>query len=85
MFRSFERQGKDDSYSLNSSKIRRDLNWKENISIEKGISNIVKWGKIRREKEILKLPWNYARKNLTLNKTIKTLLIKRLCQIWHDN
>lgn len=60
-FDHFERQGKDDSYSLNSSKIRRDLNWKENISIEKGISNIVKWGKIH-EKEILKLPWNYSHK-----------------------
>lgn len=38
-----DRPGHDWRYSLDSTKIRNELNWKEKVSFEKGIEKTVKW------------------------------------------
>jgi dTDP-glucose 4,6-dehydratase len=38
-----ERLGKDHSYALDSSKIRNELSWKDNISLDNGIERTIKW------------------------------------------
>jgi len=38
-----ERLGKDSAYGLDSSKIRRDLGWRESISLEEGLDETIAW------------------------------------------
>lgn len=38
-----ERPGKDAAYLLDSGKLRRELGWKDNIQLEEGISETIKW------------------------------------------
>ena len=38
-----DRPGHDWRYSLDSKKIRNELDWKENVNFEKGIEKTVKW------------------------------------------
>ena len=38
-----ERLGKDDSYLLSSKKIRNDLSWKDNILIDEGLKETLRW------------------------------------------
>jgi dTDP-glucose 4,6-dehydratase len=38
-----ERPGKDSAYRLDSSKIRHDLGWKDGITLENGIAEVVSW------------------------------------------
>jgi len=38
-----DRPGHDFRYALNSTKIRKKLGWKNNISIQKGLSNTINW------------------------------------------
>ena len=38
-----DRKGHDFRYSINSSKIRKDLNWKPKITFEKGIKETINW------------------------------------------
>ena len=38
-----ERLGKDQSYMLNSDKIRKELGWQDNIRLEEGITSTVEW------------------------------------------
>ena len=39
------RVGEDAQYWLDSSKIKKDVNWTEEISLEEGIDDMVNWGK----------------------------------------
>ena len=38
-----DRPGHDWRYSLDSTKIRNELNWKESVNFEKGIEKTVQW------------------------------------------
>ena len=38
-----DRQGHDYRYSIDSSKLRRELNWESKVSLEKGIEKTIKW------------------------------------------
>jgi len=56
-----ERLGKDQSYMLNSDKIRKELGWKDTIDLEEGIASTIKW--IERNLDTLKnLPHEYIHK-----------------------
>ena len=56
-----ERLGKDQSYLLDSSAIRENLNWKEKISLDAGIKDTISW--VEDNYDLLyKLPWNYIHK-----------------------
>ena len=56
-----ERIGKDSSYQLSSRKIRQQLNWKENVSLESGVDQTIDW--VRKNLDALsKLPQDYIHK-----------------------
>ena len=38
-----DRLGHDKRYSINSSKIKRELNWRPKVSFNKGIKKTIKW------------------------------------------
>jgi dTDP-glucose 4,6-dehydratase len=57
-----ERLGKDQSYILNSDKIRKELGWKDTIDLEEGIVSTIEW--VDRNLDILKnLPHEYIHKS----------------------
>lgn len=56
-----ERLGKDASYQLNSNKLRSQLNWKESISLEQGISGCIQWVE-NNIKDLNLAPQNYEHK-----------------------
>lgn len=57
-----ERLGKDQSYMLNSDKIRKELGWNDTIDIEEGIASTIKW--VDRNLDTLKnLPHDYIHKS----------------------
>ena len=56
-----EKLGKDQSYMLNSDKIRKELGWKDTINLEDGIAFTIEW--IDRNLDTLKnLPHDYIHK-----------------------
>lgn len=56
-----ERQGKDQTYSLDDSKLRDSLSWSDEISLDKGISETIDW--VRNNLEALKQqPQSYIHK-----------------------
>ena len=56
-----ERLGKDQSYMLNSDKLRRELGWKDTIDLEEGITTTIEW--VDRNLETLRnLPHEYVHK-----------------------
>ena len=56
-----ERMGKDQSYMLDSNKLRKEQNWQDNINLEEGILFTVQW--IDNNIDLLKnLPHNYIHK-----------------------
>ena len=56
-----ERLGKDQSYLLDSSEIRSNFNWNDEISLEDGLKETFRW--VKNNLSIMKkLPWNYAHK-----------------------
>ena len=56
-----ERLGKDQSYLLDSSKIRFNFNWNDEVSLDKGLQDTFIW--IKNNLSIMKtLPWNYQHK-----------------------
>ncbi len=56
-----ERQGKDQVYLLNTSKLRKKLDWKDKISLEDGMKKTLYW--IDQKLDYLKrLPRNYKHK-----------------------
>ena len=53
-----ERLGKDQSYMLNSEKLRMELEWKDRIDLEEGIATTIEW--VDKNLDILKnLPDKY--------------------------
>ena len=56
-----ERLGKDDSYLLDSSAIRKQLNWTDAIDLDEGIDDTIKWVE-NNLSELRDLPWDYQHK-----------------------
>lgn len=56
-----ERPGKDSAYLLDSTKARTRLGWKDQISLEEGINDTIKWLKDNLE-TIKKYPFDYIHK-----------------------
>jgi len=56
-----ERPGKDAAYMLDSAKLREELGWKDEISLEAGVEDVVAWAR-RFEKELPNLPSSYIHK-----------------------
>ena len=56
-----DRLGKDQSYLLDSSSVRRSLGWSDKVSIDQGLKETLEW--IDRNMDVLKnLPWTYQHK-----------------------
>ena len=56
-----ERLGKDQNYLLDSTKLRQKFDWKDNFSLNDGLSATMEWAKSNIE--LLKdLPWSYKHK-----------------------
>ncbi|WP_025900148.1 GDP-mannose 4,6-dehydratase [Sneathiella glossodoripedis] len=56
-----ERQGKDQTYSLNDTKLRKTLSWNDEIDLDTGIHQTVNWVKDNL-KELIKQPQSYIHK-----------------------
>jgi dTDP-glucose 4,6-dehydratase len=56
-----ERPGKDAAYMLDSAKLRAELGWKDEISLEAGVEDVVAWAS-RFEKDLPNLPSSYVHK-----------------------
>ena len=56
-----DRLGKDAAYQLESTKLRTELNWQDNISLDKGLDQCIYW--VKRNFDTLKNePFNYIHK-----------------------
>jgi dTDP-glucose 4,6-dehydratase len=56
-----ERLGKDSAYWLSSEKIHQDLGWKDQLTLEQGLEQTIKW--VQRNLEELKMqPMQYIHK-----------------------
>ena len=57
-----ERLGKDQNYLLDSSLIRENFGWRDNIDLITGIKETIRW--VDENYDLLyKLPWNYLHKS----------------------
>jgi dTDP-glucose 4,6-dehydratase len=56
-----ERPGKDTAYTLDSFKLRTELGWRDTLSLEQGIDDVIAWAK-RFEGDMAKLPTKYDHK-----------------------
>jgi dTDP-glucose 4,6-dehydratase len=56
-----ERPGKDTAYTLDSIKLRTELGWRDTVSLEKGIDDVIRWAE-RFSHELAKLPAKYNHK-----------------------
>jgi dTDP-glucose 4,6-dehydratase len=56
-----ERPGKDTAYTLDSTKLRTELGWRDRISLAQGIDDVIAWAK-RFSAELGKLPSRYHHK-----------------------
>ena len=56
-----DRLGKDSAYLLDSSKVRKDLNWRDDISLEVGIERTVDWVKANFD-QLSNTPLDYIHK-----------------------
>jgi dTDP-glucose 4,6-dehydratase len=56
-----ERLGKDAAYKLESSKIRQQLSWQDEVSLEDGLSDCIEWVKLNLG-DLKALPWDYIHK-----------------------
>ncbi len=56
-----ERQGKDQTYSLDDSKLRSTLNWSDSISLDQGIDQTIDWVKSNLN-DLLAQPQSYVHK-----------------------
>ena len=56
-----ERPGKDAAYMLDSSKLRTELGWKDEISLDAGIESVIAWAR-RFQKDLPALPSAYIHK-----------------------
>ncbi len=53
-----DRPGKDNAYRLDSSKIRMELGWRDKISLDDGIADVIQWTR-RFERELADVPLTY--------------------------
>jgi dTDP-glucose 4,6-dehydratase len=56
-----ERPGKDTAYTLDSVKLRTELGWRDTLSLERGIDDVVAWAE-RFRADLPKLPIKYQHK-----------------------
>jgi dTDP-glucose 4,6-dehydratase len=56
-----ERPGKDTAYTLDSLKLRTELGWRDTISLEQGIDDVIRWAE-RFSADLTKLPAKYEHK-----------------------
>jgi dTDP-glucose 4,6-dehydratase len=56
-----ERPGKDTAYMLDTTKLRNELGWRDAISLERGIDDVIRWAG-RFKNELAKLPAKYVHK-----------------------
>lgn len=56
-----ERPGKDAAYMLDSSKLRAELGWQDQISLDQGIDEVIAWAR-RTEQDLRSLPSSYIHK-----------------------
>lgn len=56
-----ERPGKDTAYTLDSFKLRTELGWRDTISLQEGIDDVISWAR-RFEGDIGRLPARYEHK-----------------------
>lgn len=56
-----ERAGKDTAYQLDSRKLRTELGWRDTISLEQGIDDIIRWAE-RFKDDLTQLPVHYEHK-----------------------
>ncbi len=56
-----ERAGKDTAYQLDSRKLRIELGWRDTISLEQGIDDIISWAE-RFKDDLTKMPAKYEHK-----------------------
>ena len=56
-----ERPGKDTAYTLDSLKLRTELGWRDTISLEKGVDDVIRWAE-RFSADLTKLPAKYEHK-----------------------
>lgn len=56
-----ERPGKDTAYMLDTTKLRRELGWRDAISLEQGIDDVIRWAE-RFKSELATLPAKYVHK-----------------------
>jgi dTDP-glucose 4,6-dehydratase len=56
-----ERAGKDNAYTLDSFKLRTELGWRDSVSLERGIDDVIAWAE-RFRNELPKLPIKYEHK-----------------------
>jgi dTDP-glucose 4,6-dehydratase len=56
-----ERPGKDTAYMLNSIKLRTELGWRDTVSLEMGVDDVIRWAE-RFSSDLAKLPAKYDHK-----------------------
>jgi dTDP-glucose 4,6-dehydratase len=56
-----ERRGKDAAYMLDSTRLRAELGWKDEISLDAGVESVIAWAR-RFEKDLSALPSSYNHK-----------------------
>jgi dTDP-glucose 4,6-dehydratase len=56
-----ERPGKDTAYMLDTTRLRNELGWRDSVSLEKGIEDVIRWA-TRFKSELAKLPSKYVHK-----------------------
>jgi len=56
-----ERPGKDTSYMLDSVKLRTELGWRDTLSLERGVDDVIRWAE-RFRADMKKLPAKYDHK-----------------------
>jgi dTDP-glucose 4,6-dehydratase len=56
-----ERPGKDTTYMLDSSRLRTELGWRDTVSLERGVDDVIRWVE-RFGRDLARLPATYQHK-----------------------
>jgi len=56
-----ERLGKDAAYLLDSGKLRQELGWKDEVSLDRGLDDCIAWAKVNLS-ELRRQPMDYIHK-----------------------
>ena len=71
-----ERPGKDTAYTLDSLKLRTELGWRDTVSLETGIDDVIRWAE-RFSDDLAKLPAKYQPQALTAKRSASGRAIGR--------